>query len=94
MLSLFIYTYLKYGNSVYVCLVTQLCLTLCDPMVCSLPDSFVHGDSLCKNTGVGCHALLQGNLPNPGIKSKSPALQVVSLLSEPPGEAHHNVCCC
>ena len=25
------------------CLVTQLCLTLCDPMYCSPPDSSVHG---------------------------------------------------
>ena len=74
MLSSFIYIYLKDGNSVYVCLETQLCPTLCDPMDYSLPGSFVHGDSLGKNTGVGFHALLQGNLPNPGIKSKSPAL--------------------
>ena len=28
----------------------------------------------------------EGNLPNPGIKPRSPALQVDSLLSEPPGE--------
>jgi len=36
-----------------------------------------------KNTGVGCHFLLQGNLPDSGIKplsSSSPALQVDSLL--------------
>ena len=26
-----------------LCLVTQLCLTLCNPMVCSLPGSSVHG---------------------------------------------------
>ena len=26
-----------------MCLVTQLCLTLCDPMDCSLPGSSVHG---------------------------------------------------
>ena len=26
-----------------------------------------------KNTGVGCHPLLQGNLPNPGIEPTSPA---------------------
>ena len=32
-----------------------------------------------KNTGVGCHALLQGDLTNPGIKSVSPALQADSL---------------
>ena len=37
----------------------QSCLTLCDPMNCSLPGSFVHGDSPGKNTGVGCHAFLQ-----------------------------------
>ena len=41
-------------------LVIQSCLTLCDPMDCSLPDSSVHGDSPGKNTGVGCHTLLQG----------------------------------
>ena len=29
-------------------------------MDCSQTDSSVHGDSLCKNTSVGCHALLQG----------------------------------
>ena len=40
-------------------------------MDCSLPGSFVHGDSPGKNTGMGCHALLQGIFPtqgsNPGI---------------------------
>ena len=37
-----------------------------------------------KNTGVGCHFLLQRNLPNPGIKPGSPALQADTLPSEPP----------
>ena len=36
----------------------------------SPPDSFVHGDSPSKNTGLGCHALLPGIFPtqesNPG----------------------------
>ena len=49
-----------------LCLVAQSCLTLCDPM-----DSSVHEDSPGKNTGVGCHALLQGIFPtqgsNPGL---------------------------
>ena len=40
--------------------VTQSCLTLCHPMDCSPPGSSVQGDSPGKNTGVGCHALLQG----------------------------------
>ena len=54
-----------------VCLVTQLCLTLCDPKDCSPPASAVHGDSSGKNNGVGCHALLKGIFPtqgsNPGL---------------------------
>ena len=33
-----------------------------------------------------CHALLQGDLPNPGIKPRSPSLQEDSLPSEPPGK--------
>ena len=49
-----------------VCLITPLYLTLCDPMDCSPPDSSVHGDSPSKNTGVDCHALLQGIFPTQG----------------------------
>ena len=52
-------------------------------MDCSPPGSSVHGDSPGQNTGVGCHALLQGDLPNPGMEPQSPALQADSLLSEP-----------
>ena len=56
---------------VLVCLVTQSDPTLWDPMDCSPPGSSVHGDSPGKNTGVGCHALLQGIFPiqglNPGL---------------------------
>ena len=52
-------------------LVIQSCLTLCNPMDCSLPGSSVHGDSPSKNTEVGCHALLQGIFltqgSNPGL---------------------------
>ena len=65
-----------------VCLVAQSCPTLCDPMYCSLPGSSVHGDSSGKDIGVGCHALLQGNLPHAEIEPRSPALQVDSLPSE------------
>ena len=34
--------------------------TLCNPVGWSPPGSSVHGDSPGKNTGVGCHFLLQG----------------------------------
>ena len=42
-------------------------------------------DSPGKNTGVDCHFLLQGNLPDPGIEPWSPTLQADALTSEPPG---------
>ena len=42
-----------------LCLVTQSCLTLCNPMDRSPPGSSLPGDSPGKITGVGCHALLQ-----------------------------------
>ena len=40
------------------CLVAESCPPLCNPMVCSLSGSSVHG--IFKNTGVGCHFILQG----------------------------------
>ena len=50
----------------------QLCPTLCNPMDCSPPDSSDHGILQTKNTGEGCHAVLQGIFPtNPGIKPES-----------------------
>ena len=70
-----------------------LCCAECSVMPHSLrphgplSGSSVHGDSPGKNTSVGCHALLQGNLPNPEIEPRSPTLQVYSSLSEPPGKA-------
>ena len=36
-----------------------------------------------KSTGVDCHFLCQGNLPDPGIEPRSPALQADALPSEP-----------
>ena len=69
-----------------LCLVTQSYPTLCDPMDCNVPGASVHGDSPGKNTGVGCHALLQGIFPTQGLKPRAPALQAESLPSEPPGK--------
>ena len=56
-----------------VCAVAQSCLTLCDPMDYSPPGSSVHRDH--KNTGVGCHDLLQGIFLTQGLNPHlSPAL--------------------
>ena len=61
----------------------QLCQTLCNPrLLCPW-------DSLGKNTEAGCHFLLQGNLPNPGIESASPAAPELAggfFTTEPPGK--------
>ena len=61
-------------------LVPQSCLTLVTPwpVTCRL---LCPWDSPGKNTGVGCHSLLQGYVPHPGIKPGSPASQVDSLPS-------------
>ena len=48
---------------------------------CSPPGSSVQSVLPSKNTGVGCHAHLRVNLPNPGVKPRSPALQVDSSPS-------------
>ena len=56
-----------YAMTLYVlCLVAQLCLTLCNLMGCSLPGSSVQGDSPGKNSGVNCHGLFQGIFPTQG----------------------------
>ena len=70
-------------------LVTQSCPAVCDPMDCSPPGSSVHGDSPGKNTEVGCHFLLQGDLPDPGIEPGSLARQADALPSELLGKPLH-----
>ena len=53
-------------------LVTQLFLTLRNPMDCSLPGSSGHGDCPVRNTGAGCHALFQGIFPTQVSNSVCP----------------------
>ena len=78
--------YLSINLMYCMCLVAQSYLTLCNPLDCSPPGSSVHGDSPGKNTGVGCHSLLQWIFPTqePG----RPALQADFLLCEPPGRPY------
>ena len=44
----------------------QLCPTLCNSMFCWSARLLCPWDSPGKNTGVGCHALLQGIFPTEG----------------------------
>ena len=66
-------------------IVTQLCLNLCDPLDCSPPGSSVY--RILQARILEWVALPSPrDLPDPGIKPRSPALQADSLPSEPPGK--------
>ena len=68
-----------------LCLVAQSCPILCNPTDCSPSHSSVHGFSRQEYwSGLPCPP--PGDLPNPGIKLRFPALQVDSLPAEPPGK--------
>ena len=67
-------------------LVAQSCLTLCDPMDYTLPGSSVHRNSPGKNTGVDCHALLQGIFPTQGPNPGLLHCWQILLPSKPPGK--------
>ena len=58
-------------NYVSLCLVAQSCQIFSTPWTITCQAPLVHGDSPGKNSGVGCHALLQGIFPtqgsNPGL---------------------------
>ena len=70
-----------WDSLIMLCLVAWSWPTLCDPMDCSLPGSPVHGNSLGKNTGVGCHALLQGIFPTQGLNPGLPHCTHSSVLA-------------
>ena len=68
----------------------QSCLTLCDPIDGSPPDSPVPG--ILQNTGVGCHFLLQCMK----VKSESEVAQSCPTCSDPmdcspPGSSFHGI---
>ena len=62
-----------------LCLVSQSCLTLCDPMVCSLPGSSVHG--ILQERRLECVAISfsRGIFPTQG--PSSPSFQAVSCIA-------------
>ena len=66
-------------------LVAQLCQTLRDPHERSLLGSFVHG-ILQARTLEWVTVPSPGDLPDPGIKPRSPTQQADPLLFEPPGK--------
>ena len=61
-----------------LCSVISLLAVPCNPMDCSPPIFSVHGDYPGKNTGAGCHALLQGVFPTQG---SNPCFKPMFLMS-------------
>ena len=55
----------KWGHDCYLLSHVRLFAT---PWTAALPGSSVHGDSPGKDTGLGCHFLLQGIFPTQGLK--------------------------
>ena len=68
-----------------LCLVAQLCLTLCDPMDCNPSGSSVHGILLQARMLEWVAMPSSRESSNPGIEPRSPTLYADSLPSEPPG---------
>ena len=79
----------KYSNIICVCVLS--CSVVSDS---PRPHGLQPGRLLCpwetsgKNIGVSCYSLLPGDLPDPGIKPGSPALQADALPSEPLRKPH------
>ena len=82
--------YFLYVLYVHACSVAQSCLTLCDPME---PTRLLcPWDFPSKNTGVGCHFLLQGIFPTQGSNWCFLHLlhwQVDSFTTEPSGNSSY-----
>ena len=68
-----------------MCVHAQACLTLCDPVDCSPPGFSVHGILQARVLEWVAISSSRGS-SDPGIEPGSPALQVGSLPSEPPGK--------
>ena len=84
LLILMLTEYLLYLWKVKV-LVAQLCLTLCNPVDYKPPGSSVH-EILQARILKWVAIPSSGDLPDPGIELRVPALQADSLPPEPPGK--------
>ena len=68
--------------------VSRSCPTLCDPLDCSPPGSFVHG---IIQTRIQEWVPTSGNLPDPGIVSVSPALAGTFFISKILGKPQETI---
>ena len=83
-----IFFFLQIVLNMCVCSVTHSCLTLCDPMGCTLPDSSVHGIFQARILEWVIISYSKGS-SNPGIEPKCPvslALADEFFTTVPPGK--------
>ena len=73
---------------------TQLYMALCNPMDCCIPQAPLLMGFSMQEYWSGLSFSPPGDLPNPGIQLRSPALQADSLLSEPPGKPFKYIVLC
>ena len=66
--------------------VAQSCPTLCDPMDCIAHHAPLSMGFSRQEYWSGLPFPSSGDLPDPGIEPRSPALQADALTSEPPGK--------
>ena len=71
--------------------ITQSCPTLCDPMGSSLHQAPPSMGFSRQEYWSGLPLPSPGNLPDPGIEPRSPALYTDALPSEPPGKSYFYV---
>ena len=64
-----------------LCLIARLCPTVCNPMDHGRSGSSVRGIFFRQESWNGLPFPPPGDLPDPGIKPQSPALQILYLLS-------------
>ena len=79
-----------------LCLAAQSCPTLCNPMDCSPQASLSLGilQGRIQEYWSGSPSPPPRDLPNLGIKPRSPALPANSLLTEPPGKPEADLTWC
>ena len=96
-----VYARINIYTQVYI--YTHVCMLLCHhsvmpdsetPMDCSPTRLLRPWDSPGKSTGVGCHALLQGDLPDAGITPESLALGGGFFTPEPAGKPYLYILFC
>ena len=76
----------------YACVLTQSCLTLCDHKDCSPPRLLCPGDFPGKNSGMGCHFLLQRIFPTQGLNPGLPNCRQILYHLNCQGSPNEIIC--